>query len=144
MAAFFFFFFALNLSVSCRSTFFSLISGIKTSWKAINIDYPLHVHSEVNNQLLLWPIGWFLVTLTTQKHLNLGNWEYDYFIKIGLLWSCIPWARKPICRGWHSEVLGNTGLEWLISSAILWLPQAGVPAQWPESSPRNEPSQAKS
>ena len=40
--------------------------------------------------------NWFSTQLgdygyfTAEKHPNLGNWAYDYLIKIGLLWSCLP------------------------------------------------------
>ena len=36
---------------------------------------------------------------TAEKHPNLGNWAYHYLIKIGLLWSHLPWVEKPIYRG---------------------------------------------
>ena len=61
-------------------TFFTLISRIMTLLRAINIDHPLH--TQVNN--LLGDFG------------LLGNWAYSYLIKIELLWSCLPQAKKPI------------------------------------------------
>ena len=66
----------------CPRTFFSTISGIKMSWRAINIDYPLH--AEVNNLIVFLP-NWVILIILQQKHPHLGNWEYNYLIKIGLL-----------------------------------------------------------
>ena len=58
---------SLTLSVSCQfkrvfehfqcpRTFFSSISGVKMSWRAINIDYP--PHPEVKNLIVFHQIGW--------------------------------------------------------------------------------------
>ena len=46
-----------------------------------------------------------------EKHPNLGNWVYDYLIKIGLLWSHLPQVKKPIYRGLVLWSFGNTG-QW--------------------------------
>ena len=42
-------------------TFFLSISGIKTSWRAINIDYPLH--TEVNS-LHVFPLNWVILIIS--------------------------------------------------------------------------------
>ena len=53
------------------------------SWKAISIDYPLYV--EVNNLIFFSAqLGGFDY-FTAKKQPNLGNWSYDFLIKIGLL-----------------------------------------------------------
>ena len=54
------------------------------------------------------------------KHPNLGNWAYDYLIKIGLLWSrLLPQAKKPICRRLVLWSFGNTVCHWhCMNSAV--------------------------
>ena len=54
---------------------------------------------------------------TAEKHPNLGNWAYDYLIKIGLLWSHFPWVKKPIYRGLVLWSFGNTA--WIVW-ALRW------------------------
>ena len=105
----FYFKFASFLSIQrvvepsqCPRTLFSSISRIKTSWRAINIDYLLH--GEVNN-LIIFQFNYFSTQLrdfdyfTAGKNQNLGNWVYNYLIKIGLLWSRLPLTKKSICSG---------------------------------------------
>ena len=117
--------FSSNLPVSCqfneflslfnvRELFFSSISGIKTSWRAINIDYPLHV--EVNN-LIVFPPNWVILIILLLKSTHIWEIEHiNYLIKLGLLWSRLPWAKKPICRGLELWVLATP-------SMIIWTPQ---------------------
>ena len=94
-----------------------IISGIKTSWRPINIDYSLH--SEVNN-LIVPPSGWFWFFyggfdyFTAQKHPNLRNSVYDYLMKMGLLWSGLLQEKKgSICPGlaalWSFGNIGYLG-----------------------------------
>ena len=58
-----------------RKTFFSSISGIKTSWRAINMDYPYQV--EVNNLIVLPPIWVNLdaLLLNSTQILESGNYK---------------------------------------------------------------------
>ena len=96
----------------CPRTFFSSISGIKTSWRTINIDCLLHV--EVNN-LIVSPPNWVIkIILQLKSTQNLENWAYNYMIKIGLLWSRLPWAKKPIC----SEVLATLSVRCQVDSDV--------------------------
>ena len=44
-----------------------------------------------------------------KKHQNSGYWVYDYLIKIGLLWSCLSRAKKPVCCRLVLWSFGNTG-----------------------------------
>ena len=59
--------------------------------------------SSVSLTYMYWPtmktgrLGDFDYFTAEKLHPNLGNWAYDYLIKIGLLWSCLPWAKMPIC-----------------------------------------------
>ena len=48
-----------------------------------------------------------------EKHPNLGNWVYNYLIKIGLLWSRLPWAKRPIWDGLVLWSFGNTASNYL-------------------------------
>ena len=77
----FFFKFASFLSIQrvfepfqCPRTFFSSISGIKMSWRAINIDYPLHV--EINNLIVFFTQLGDFYYFAAEKHPNLGNLAY--------------------------------------------------------------------
>ena len=54
----------------CPRTFFSLISGIKTSWRAINFSYPLHVG--VNN-LIVFPPNRVILIILRRKSTQI--WE---------------------------------------------------------------------
>ena len=86
-AALFFFFFKLASFLSfqgvfepfqCPRTFFASISGIKMSkmsWRAINIDYPLH--GEVNN-LIVFPPNWVVLIVLRLK--NIQIWEIGRII----------------------------------------------------------------
>ena len=65
-------------------TFFSSISGIKMSWRAISSDYLLHME--------IWAIGCM-----------------HYLTKMGQLWSRLPWAKKIIYHGLGLGNFGNTG-----------------------------------
>ena len=58
-----------------RKTFFSSISGIKSSWRAINMDYPYQV--EVNNLIVLPPIWVNLdaLLLNSTQILESGNYK---------------------------------------------------------------------
>ena len=53
------------------------------SWRAINIDYPLH--AEVNNLIVFSIQSGSFDHFMAQKHPNLENWAYQYLIEIGLL-----------------------------------------------------------
>ena len=81
----------------CPRTFFSAIVGIKMSWRVINIDFLLH--AEVNNLIVFSTQLGDFDYFTVQKHPFLANWAYDCLIKIGLLLSYLPCAKKLICRG---------------------------------------------
>ena len=78
----FFFKFASFLSIQrvfepfqCPRSFFSSISEIKTSWKAINIDYPLH--TEVNNLIVFLP-NWVILIILWRKITQI--WEIGCII----------------------------------------------------------------
>ena len=66
----------------CLRTFYASISGIKTFWRAINIDYPLH--TGVSSLIVFLPNWMLFKCFTAEKHPNLRNWAYNYLIKIGL------------------------------------------------------------
>ena len=74
--------FSSDLSVSCPRTLFSSILGIKMTWRATNINYPLH--ADVNNLIgfsaQLGDFDYFMA----QKYLYLENKAYNYLIKIEL------------------------------------------------------------
>ena len=59
----------------CPRTFFSSISGIKTSCCAFNIDYPLH--AKVNNLIVLPPkqVIWIILRLKASELWKLGYFE---------------------------------------------------------------------
>ena len=59
----------------CPRTFFSSISGIKMSWRAININYQLH--AEVNN-LIVFPPKWVILIILWLK--NTQIWEIGRMI----------------------------------------------------------------
>ena len=76
-ALLFFFKFASFLSIQrafepfqCSRTFFSSISGIETSWRAISIDYQLQV--EVNS-LIVFPPNWVILIILWLKSTQI--WE---------------------------------------------------------------------
>ena len=85
----------------CLGTFFSSTLGFKMSWRAMKHQYPLTACTIwgwlfARSSLL---IGWVIfIILQLKKHKNLRNWACNYLIKIGLLWSRLPQAKKPICR----------------------------------------------
>ena len=95
----FFFKFANFLSIQSvfepfqwSRTFFSSISGIMTSWRAININYLLY--GEVNNLIVFLP-NWVIFIISLLKSTqNLGNWSYEYLIKIGRFLSHLPWTKS--------------------------------------------------
>ena len=89
----------------CQRTFFSLISGIKTSWRAINIDYPLD--AKVNNLIVFQPNWVIILGQKSTQTCEIGH--NDNLIKIGLLWRGLLQAKKPICRGLVLWSFGNTG-----------------------------------
>ena len=80
----------------CPRTILSSISGIKTSRRAINIDYPLH--RKINNLIVF---DYF----TTEKRPNSGNWAYDFLINIGLLWRRLLQHKSQFDTVWCSEPL---------------------------------------
>ena len=61
---------------------FHQFQGYKTSWRAINIDFPLH--AEVNNLIVFAQLGDFDY-FSAEKHPNWGNWAYNFLVKLGLL-----------------------------------------------------------
>ena len=74
----FFFKFASFLSIQgvsepfqCPRTFSSSISGIKTSWRAINIDYP--IHAEINNLIVFSAQFGNFDYFAAEKHPKFGN-----------------------------------------------------------------------
>ena len=90
----------------CPRTFFSSISGIKASRRAIR-----YKSTSCRSQQSNWfstqfgDSGYF----TAEKHPNSGNWLHtNYLIKIGLLWSHLPQAKKPVCHGLVLWSFGKT------------------------------------
>ena len=107
--------FSSNLAVSCQfREFLSLFNAQEHSFHQFqglrrkSNQYRLSTSrgSQQSNcfSAHLGDFGYF----TAEKHPNLGNWAYDYLIKIGLLWSHLPRVKKPIYRGLVLRSFGNT------------------------------------
>ena len=133
VAAFFFLFFHIcQFSVNsesfepleCPRSLFSSISSVKTSWKAININYPSQ--AEINN-LMLFPRKWVILIISTQKYQNFRNWMKDYLKKLGHF--KVAWRKQDsqFAIVWHWS-FGNTGYGSHGATSILtimhWLPNS--------------------
>ena len=94
--------FSSNLPISCQfREFLSLINVQEHSFHQFQgLRRPreqsiliIHFMRKLTIYLLFRPIGWFWL-FYGWKHPNMGNWAYDYLIKIGLLWSRLPRIKK--------------------------------------------------
>ena len=75
----------------CPRTFFSSISGVKTSWRKIDINYP--VYTGVNNQIVL-PPNCVILFISWLKCTRIGG-----IITWWILWSHLLQAKIPIWCG---------------------------------------------
>ena len=91
----------LNLDNVQEHSFFSSISGIKMSWR-LSTSCESQQFNCFSTQL--GDFDYF----PAEKHQNWENWVYDYLIEIGLLWSHLLRAKKPIYHGLVFWSVGNT------------------------------------
>ena len=90
---------------------FSSISGITTSWRAINNDYP--VHAQVDN-LIVFPPNWVFLVILLLKSTYFFLWKLgELQLNFDTLKSLAVGKKSQFATVLHSEVLATLLIWWI-------------------------------